>query len=224
MIVTIGYNPDTIITWLGNVERYETDLMLANFYMKLNQITEASTILNNASSKYNLLASETSDLNLTISIYQLIQQNTLDGLANSDLDNLKVIADDLSTPVSSSLAKSIVQHYGLKIYPPIYFLPTNDENKRIGSENKETIKYEINVQPNPTDDYIEFTWDELPTLPSIKLYNAVGKLMWEGDLSNEIDYFHLNTDFLQSGIYFYQLYSKGKPTYVKAGKLVIQKL
>jgi hypothetical protein len=224
MTDTITYNPDTIITWLGNVERYETDLMLANYYMKLNQITEASAILNNASSKYNLLPSETSDLNLTISIYQLIQQNTLDGLNNIDLNTLKVIADDLSTPVSSSLAKSIVQHYGLKIYPPIYFLPTNDENKRIGSGNKETIKYEINVQPNPADDYIEFTWGELPTLPSIKLYNAVGKLMWEGDLSNEIDYFHLNTDFLQSGIYFYQLYSNGKPTYIKAGKLVIQKL
>ena len=47
--------------------------------------------------------------------------------------------------------------------------------------------------------------------------------MWEGNLSDKIDYFHLNTDFLQSGIYFYQLYSKGNPTYVKAGKLIIQK-
>lgn len=224
MADTIGYSSDTIITWLGNVERYETDLMLASFYMKHNQLIEATNILNNASSKYNLSPTETSDLNLTISIYQLIQQNTLDGLGNNDLDNLKVIADDLSTPVASSLAKRIVQHYGLKIYPPIYFLPTNDENKRIGLENKEMIKYKINVQPNPADDYIEFTWDELPTLPSIKLYNAVGKLMWEGDISNEIDYFHLNTDFLQSGIYFYQLYSNGKPTYAKAGKLVIQKL
>ena len=123
MADTITYSSDTIITWLGNVERYETDLMLASFYMKFNQLTEASAILNNASSKYNLSPSETSDLNLTISIYQLIQQNTLDGLGNNDLDNLKIIADDLSTPVSSSLAKSIVQHYGLKIINQFIFYP-----------------------------------------------------------------------------------------------------
>jgi len=49
------------------------------------------------------------------------------------------------------------------------------------------------------------------------------KVMIEGNLSDKIDYFHLNTDFLQSGIYFYQLFSKEKPTYLNAGKLIIQK-
>lgn len=220
---TLNYSKDSINTWWANVDRLESDLALAQNYFNDNQINDALVLLNNAYTKYNLSTEQTNDLNVIISIYQLLQQKTLDGLDENDLDNIKVIADDIYTVSSASLAKSILRHHGHKLFPPVYFLPSENENARLASEKEEKIPFELFIQPNPADNYIEFRWTKLPESPSIKIFNAVGKLIWEDNLSDEFGYFHLNTGFLQSGIYFYQLYSNGKPTYLNAGKLIIQK-
>lgn len=85
------------------------------------------------------------------------------------------------------------------------------------------MQYFLNVHPNPANDYILFTWDELPETPHLKLFDMVGRVVWEGNLIEENTIFRLNTDFLESGLYIYQLYSKDKITNAPTGKLIIQK-
>lgn len=221
---TLTYSLDSIRTWRSNMESYEFDQINAASYLSTNQIDEALAILNTAVTKYNLSGDELNSLQIVISIYELIGQKTLYGLEKEDLDWLFEIADNESLE-ASGWAKNILELYGVAHYPPIYFESSSNDNKRIGDfggNNK--WKYELKVQPNPADDYIEFTWNQLPVKPHLKLYNSVGTIVWEGNVSNENNYFYLSTDFLQSGIYYYQLYSGVNIANAKAGKLIIQKL
>jgi hypothetical protein len=81
--------------------------------------------------------------------------------------------------------------------------------------------------PNPTDDYVEFTWDNLPPFPSIQLFNITGEMIWQGKISKEFNTrgsLHLNTEMLPAGVYFYQLFSNEKITRTQPGKLIIQRL
>ena len=208
--------------WLVGCLRYSADLTLASDYMSTNEIGTALAILNDTTINYNLSNNEIVDLNNIISIYTLIGQKTIYGLEKEDYDNLKIIAEDYTTQ-ASRIAKSVLELNDQEHYPPIYFKSKN-ENKRIGGTNEnQKRKFELKVQPNPANDYIEFTWNHLPNSAHIKLFNSIGIIVWEGYIYNENDYFYLSTDFLKSGIYYYQLYDGRNITNAKPGKLIIQK-
>lgn len=220
---TLTYSLDSIRAWRSNMESYEFDMINAASYLSTNQVTEALDLLNAAPAAYNLTSDEVANLQIMISVYELIGQKTLHGLDKEDLDWLFGIADNVSIE-ASGLAKSILEFYNVAHYPPIYFESSSDENQRIGGSNgNDKWKYELKVQPNPANDYIEFTWNQLPEKPYLKLYNSVGTIVWEGDISNENNYFYLSTDFLQSGIYYYQLYNGVNISNARPGKLIIQK-
>lgn len=166
---TLTYSLDSIRVWRSNMESYEFDMINAASYLSTNQVTEALAILNAASAAYNLTSDEVANLQVVISIYELIGQKTLYGLDKEDLDWLFGIADNISIE-ASGLAKSILEFYNVAHYPPIYFESNSGDNKRIGGSNENVKwKYELKVQPNPANDYIEFTWNQLPKKPYLTL-------------------------------------------------------
>ncbi len=219
---TINYNRDSLRSWWSNLESLSADLTVVGDYVATNQWAEAVAILDAAPNKYSLMSEDLADLNISKGIYQMIYQKSLHGLDQNDLDNLIPIADG-NYVHASGLARSIRELYKVEYYPPVYILPEGEPNNRlIFEDDSESIIYELSAYPNPANDYIVFIWNDLPDIPNLKIYNSIGRTIWEGKISPENEQFILNIEAFPAGVYYYQLYADNNITNAPVGKIIIQ--
>lgn len=74
----------------------------------------------------------------------------------------------------------------------------NEQTSSLQNDTRENIQ--TSVFPNPVKDVITINSKESFNIKNIVLYNAIGKIVYQGDFKNK-----LNIDFLDKGLYFLHL-------------------
>ena len=97
----------------------------------------------------------------------------------------------------------------------------NGVSWRIASPNANQIKEnKIKVFPNPVKDmlYIEVQSEMDDYTASLKIYNSMGQLVAQQQLSQKMEFIDLNS--LKTGIYFYSIHYRNG--YSENGKFMVQ--
>jgi Secretion system C-terminal sorting domain/Pregnancy-associated plasma protein-A len=223
MYDTVTYQRDTVRTWLSNVNTYDSDILLSKDYLDANQFAQAQYILNQIPGKFDVTASDLSDLQSLSSIYSMIAQNTLLDLDENDLASLSIIAHgDLS--YSTNLARGILELYRVEFFHPSLY----DGEERSGSRNQEKaknlqlpIKDAFKVFPNPTSDILFISGDITDLV--FKLTNVSGGTVLLKNLTGESQQQGLEVHNLPDGFYFYEISAKKGKDKLQHGKIVIKK-
>ncbi|HAD12638.1 MAG TPA: hypothetical protein DCF33_09385 [Saprospirales bacterium] len=221
MYDSVTYHRDTLRTWLSNMNYYDSELLLSKDYLDAGQFAQAQYILSQIPGKFDITASDLSDLQSLSSIYSMIAQNTLFGLNQNDLASLSVMAhDDLS--YSANLARGILELYRVEFFHPELY----DADERPDSRNQErnlplSEKDAFKVFPNPTSDKL-FISGEVTGMV-FKLTNVSGGAVLLKTLSGATPQEGLEVRHLPDGLYFYEIFAQNGKDKLQHGKILIKK-
>jgi len=224
MYDSVTYHRDTLRRWLSNVNTYDSEILLSNDYLDDNQFVRAQYILSQIPSKFDVTASDLSDLQSLSSIYSMIEQNTLYGLSENDLASLSEIAHDDFLSYSSNLARGILELYRVKFFHPELY----SAEERSGSTNQVKgnnlllpEKGTFKVFPNPSSDILFISGDI--TCVVFKLTNVAGGTVLLKNLAGDSQQQSLAVHHLPDGLYFYEIFAQTGKNKLQHGKIVIKK-
>ncbi len=218
---TIGFEKDTLYTWIRNMENVGAELWLSNMYLADGDAATALNILDAIPTQYTLSSEQTQDLQRYRTVTNLLAGEDLDNLKTETLETLATYDD--SGGQTEFFAKRILTYYGVH-YPPEYVFsqPGAGENSDPGDGNVEPSKAYVTASPNPAKDFVIFRVqlpDEVEGTLEVRDIN--GRLLFSKSVLEGIQSFEWNTEALPSGIYFYTLRTMTND--LQYGKLVLNK-
>lgn len=215
---TLDFSLDTLRRWVGNLHSLESDLWLASDYVRTEETSAATTLLNAAPAKYQLDSESQGALNAFKSVLDLLSGNSVYALDETTRNGLATYA--ASEGYAAGLAQNILTWYGAH-YPPAYMLYASEErdNKPAGSTNG--LDRKVIVIPNPSSGPVtlRFILPNVAQSASLRILDVNGRLVQGFDaLSSNGE---VNMTFMAPGMYFYQLMADGR--LVESGKIMIQR-
>ena len=219
MYDTLGYNADTLLKWVGNMNSVEGDLWLADELLNKGDASAAIDLLDGATSKYGL----TSEQEVDIAKYQSII-SLLDGKQPYTLDETTLQSIDGFLEAegwAEGWAKSISTLYGSH-FPPEY-VTTDVEERAMEQEVENANQNWLTVQPNPASDYVvfAFTFPKNIQSVSVSIFDANGKVVSNQENIAASDTYIWKSNGIPSGIYFYKVVENG--TIHQSGKIILNK-
>jgi len=221
MYDTVTYHRDTLRTWLSNVNTYDSEILLSKDYLDANQFAQAQYILNQIPGKFDVSASDLSDLQSLSGIYSLIAQNTLFGLDENDLASLSIMAhSDLS--YSTNFARGILELYRVEFFhPELYDAEERSEAKNQKNNLQLSEEDMYKVYPNPANDMLFISGDLTGLV--FRLTNVSGGTVLSKNLTDATRQQGLAVHHLPDGLYFYEIFAQNGKDKLQHGKIVIKK-
>lgn len=222
---TIGFDNQELETWLLNKNAYGVDMKLALEKKLTDQHTEANTILNNMSSRYELNASQLADIGAITEVLDLLEDQNIYDLKPETVVALEPFAySQIGT--SSAIARNILTNYGYH-FQPRYHIDIDSKGEKAlkiiqedGKPNQMVV-----VSPNPSTGIFRFVFkpDQLPDSNTLlRILDANGGLISSHMIEKgALEFTWTANRHTQSGIYYYQVISD--ENILASGKLLIQK-
>lgn len=213
-----------VIEWLVNKNTLDADLAIAGLWFKQGRTQDALNLLNLLPQSRSLnLASETL-VNKTLTTFQISQSySTNHSLTSTEIESLSNIAQS-RMDYPATLAKNILSLHHQQCYPTHLVLPENQSSSRKAKIQKFvplSVLPSLQVQPNPSDQWIAFTVGELQGLSegcTIQISSSSGVILNELKLSSGRGQYLLDTRGYADGIYFYRVIGSNQAI---TGKFVV---
>ncbi len=118
LLDSTGVRPDSALTWLAHLRRYEADLRIARHHFFNGNFTAADQWLDDIPSRNELSTGQSDELSDMIGVLAVLQPHlnggtAIDQLPNPALDSLKNWAFDCSEP--GFVAKEVLRRNGLEV-------------------------------------------------------------------------------------------------------------
>jgi hypothetical protein len=215
--------------WLDNLGGLEADKQIIASYLDENDTTSALGLLELIPDLYDLDGQTLDDFYDYKSLIELqigwnAEGKSLFQLDSLDLATLEGYAINLGSP-AGNIAENIFEYIDYQHY--CNCLESIDssfyKSNHINPVNIpiEAYRFSVSVEPNPAQTWIAFNY-ELPDDKSVGLLSisdASGKLLIQLTVTGKSGQKLVNTETLDSGLYFYKLTVSGLS---KAGKFIIQ--
>jgi hypothetical protein len=215
---TTEYDRSLLRTWWQNMDSPVSDLLVARDYIATGQISQAFSVIDNMPSKFNLTDSQLDDVQAFRDIMELLQGKSAYGLDQSITNQLLNLAN-ANLGHSSAWAKNILTNHGY-YFPPTYQIPPSAEYR--GDSVKKSNKVTITVSPNPTNNQVNFSWEENNPPSKIVISDAAGRIQWQFEVETiGLGQSSVVSPDMQPGIYFYS--AKMQNEYYESGQFVIVK-
>ncbi len=216
---TLTWHRDTVRTWLSNIERYPTEVMLALDYLEDADKARADSVLTNIPGKFALQPEQVTDLAYIDSLFDIFSVPFPRLLSADERIRLTDIADQ-ETVIASNIAKSLLSEttnaHDLKLcYDPGIWGGASEYKQ------KQATVYptdKIRVYPNPSDQTVVFGILSENTV--VQIIDVKGRLLWQKE-ADRAERLVWNNSGHPEGIYFYRILSNGAS--IQDGKLVIQR-
>ena len=219
------YVPDSLYTWIGNLESFEGDLWLAREHLALGNLSMANQVFNSIPSKYGLSSSQLTDLSNYSAIANLIDTNSVYTLNAATLSAIS--AYDNVGGHAEGWAQNILTwyggHYSVEYETSSQVGQQLVKNGQSGVQTTAHSNYELIVFPNPAIDRVNFLLaGEIPeegfALVVHDIHGRVIKKFVFDLFKSDVSW---NSTGYPSGLYYYQLFSAGKPH--ESGKIILSK-
>ena len=208
---TISPNDDSLKTWIGRINTYESALWQASEHFEDGQFSQTFGILNNCPTQFGLTASQITENNQTIALYQYLQGKNIHALDASAQATLRSLIPTY-TGYAKMIATNLLVPYDLSQIPITVITPRSSSY----------LQSLVTVFPNPSSEFTTLQWlseDEVEV--AIKVLDNFGKLVVEKVITgNSWNWQHPN---IQSGTYYYQIEGKTSKRQLAAGKILIQR-
>jgi hypothetical protein len=206
---TLDTNSSKVVEWLVNKNTLEADLVIAGLWFKQGRTQDALNLLNLLSQTRFLDLSTEALVNRTITTFQISHTyHTNHTLNSTEIESLNNVAQS-RMDYPSTLAKNLLSLHQQQSYPTHLVLPQNQSASRMAKVQKFvplSVLPSLQVQPNPSDQWIAFTVGELKGLTSqskIQVSNSQGQVIHELILNNGKGQYLLDTRPLVNGVYYY---------------------
>lgn len=214
-----------LLEWLVNKNTLEADLAIAGLLFKQSRPQDALNLLNLLAQTRNLNPSTAALVNRTLTTFQISQSYQINHSLNAtELEQLNNIAQ-AKGDYPSTLAKNLLSLHQQQSYLTHLVLPQNQSASRKAKVQKYVpliVLPSLQVQPNPTDQWIAFTVGELQGLSvgcSIQISSSSGVIMNELKLNSGKGQYLLDTRGYADGVYFYRVIGSKEAI---TGKFVVQ--
>jgi hypothetical protein len=163
MIDTLDYRPDSLITWLGYLDTYGAELMIAGEYASNNDFESALDVLESIAMSRELSPPQEKDLDNMITIYSLLDEKAIASLDYQDRSTLRSIAY-ANVGMSAGVARAVLSYYKEYVPLPYYVgqqIKFRTSEPASGQENKTTSdETKLKIYPNPAGNFVTITWDK----------------------------------------------------------------
>ena len=216
---TISYIPDSIYTWIGNLDRFEGDLWLAREQLADADHLTAVQTLNNIPSRFSLSAEQLNDLNNYTAISNHIGVQSVYELDSATLSFIQYYEN--IGGYAEAWARGILSWYGANYSLDEFNMPIMSPIEETKTLSLNLFDRKLIVYPNPARDKVNFFFKgEIPKEGGILVIkNIHGKVCTRFDpITKNLQW---DSSGFSSGVYFFQLYSNGEA--IEIGKLILEK-
>lgn len=224
MIDTFEYNTDSLIRWMGYLDTYSSEVIIAGEYASLGDFEFALDVLETIAIRRDLTPAQSIDLEYLLDIYYLLEGKPLESFSSSDRSFLRSIAH-LNTGIASGVARALLFSFGE--YIPLPYYQGEQINFRSSSQGtSQTFFSGINqnalkVYPNPTNGDVMIEWDEKEfNCTSLFAYNLFGVRVLEIKDEPNSPYL-LDTNPFTNGMYW--IIARDSQGKTISGKFIVQR-
>lgn len=204
MIDTLDYHRDSLITWMGHLDTYGAEAMIAGEYAAAGDFESALDVLETISARRDLSAAQSLDLDKLLDIYYLLELMPLQSFTPQDRSLLRNIAY-ANTGAASGISRALLSYFGEYIPLP-YYHGEQINFRNVAQDSSHTFFSRTNdiplkIYPNPTDGNVMIEWDDQElNCVSLGVFNIYGEeiIGLKGDLKSP---FSLDTNPCTNGIY-----------------------
>jgi len=220
---------DQLRVWLSNMGGIDAERQIISTYVQESDYAVALALAATLPVAYQLEGNDLLDHQQFVSLLQL-QQNvfssgrTIEQLTVAEKDTLgDMVASE--TPVSSTMAKSILESFYVEKFPRCQPIEGKTSYKsQVTSPNQLAPAYglSISAKPNPANDWVAFdyTLPEEAKSATLQIADANGKSIETHSLNGNRGQKLIDTRKWAAGQYVYTLKTAG---YTQSGKLIIVK-
>jgi hypothetical protein len=214
-----------VIEWLVNKNTLEADLAIAGLWFKEGRTQDALNLLNLLPQSRGLNPATEALINRTLTTIQISQSYQINQTLNStEIGSLNNVAQS-RMDYPATLAKNLLSLHQQQSYPTLLVLPQTQASARKVNVQKYvplSVLPSLQVQPNPTDQWIAFTIGELQGFSvgcSIQISSSSGVILNELKLNSGKGQYLLDTRGYADGVYFYRVIGSKEAI---TGKFVVQ--
>ncbi len=217
---------DSIPNWIYKIGTPSSRYDLVEFYLSLNDTTQARAALNAIPNDFSLGDSETRDLYLYDSLFDFIMtlkrnNREINQLDSPEIAKLQVIANALPNSLASQRAQNALCFFYHLCVPHISTVEITENKRRTKTSLK--TQESIRVYPNPSHDFITFDYHNMgqAKMNSLVLTDLTGKKFRFENLESSPNQFILDVRNINAGTYIYTIINSIGEKY--SGKITIQK-
>lgn len=223
-LATQKSNHTSLISWMGHLDTYGAEVMIAGEYAAAGDFGSALDVLETIAVRRDLTPAQSVDLEYLLDIYYLLEEKPLESFSSSDRSLLRSIAY-LNTGASSGVSRALLSSF--KEYIPLPYYHGEQINFRSSSqETSQTVisgtkQNALKIYPNPTSGDVMVEWEDQEFIcASLTVYSLFGEKVLE--LKSDFESPHpLDTNPLTHGMYWIiAMDSNGK---IISGKFIVQK-
>lgn len=218
MIDTLNYEPDSIATWIANLDNFGMDMFWALNSQTNGDFDLAETFFSYAADRTDLSPEQRNDLVAMRSLMGLLKAKKPSFLNERELEKLEKNLSD-ETGITGNIARNILRRHGYD-YPLEYTLPRSAK-KAEPVDTELLAAKEFSLAPNPSNGQFSVTWTPKDNAVSesavLTVFNALGQQVKNVSLAAEVTH-NMDLTNSENGVYFYRL--ETAEGVITAGKLV----
>jgi hypothetical protein len=224
MIDTLEYNTDSLITWMGYLDTYGAEVMIAGEYASAGNFESALDVLETVTTRRDLSPAQSVDLEYLLEIYYLLEVTPPQSFSPSNRSFLRNIAY-LNTGAASSVSRALLSSFGE--YIPLPYYRDEQINFRNASQDSshtffsKTNNIPLKIYPNPTSGDVIIEWEDQEfNCVSLFVYNLFGEKVFElnSDLKSP---YHLDTSPCTNGMHW--IIARDNNGKTISGKFIVQR-
>jgi len=236
IIMDMDYEADsfdhaTYRNWLLSLNDAESDYMVIDNYINNGMFSEASQLLKDITTKYDLKGKQEEDYYSYLSfanwkIDVLSNNGSMDSLTENQKSELQTIADT-GMALGNMKARNVLNFFYDGTYEVMPEVPIENNNQRRGNtQNLQNLSHEnnyIKVYPNPSKDivYVTFNIPCIDKNATLKMIDMNGKIIYNKTIVEGIKQDVIDVSKWSAGAYQYVLEFDGVK--IASDKLLIIK-
>lgn len=205
MIDTIDYKTDSLIKWMGYLDTYGAEVMIAGEYAAGADFESALDVLETITARRDLSATQSVDLDRLLDIYYLLEVTPLQSFTSQDRSFLRNIAYS-NTGAASGISRALLSSFGEYVPLPYYHGDQINFRNAVPDSTDTSLfiaeQFPLRIYPNPSNSDITIEWkDPERVCAFLMVYDFFGQKVLE--LNGEYKApFNLKTDGWKDGVHW----------------------
>ncbi len=205
MIDTLEYHTDSLIAWIGHLDTYGAEVMIAGEYASDGDFESALVVLETIAARRDLSSAQSVDLAWLLEIYYLMEGKPLQSFSSTDRSFLRNIAYS-NTGAASGVSRALLSSFGEYIPLPYYQGEQINFRNAVPDSTDTSLfianQFLLSIYPNPSNSDITIDW-KYPERTGVflKVYDFSGQkvLGLKGEFKSP---FKLETDDWKDGVHW----------------------